>query len=68
MIRSLQSALNVTSVVVTHDLKSAFTVGDRLAFLNDGKMSFVGTLDEAHHASDPELKEFLRVGSTGAIA
>ena len=68
LIRSLQSALNVTSVVVTHDLKSAFTVGDRVAFLNEGKMSFVGTLDEAQHAGDPELKEFLRVGSTGEIA
>ena len=68
LIRSLQSALNVTSVVVTHDIKSAFTVGDRIAFLYEGKMSFVGTLLEAKQARDQRLHEFLRVGSTGAFA
>lgn len=68
LIRSLQSALNVTSVVVTHDLKSAFSVGDRVAFLHDGRMSFVGPLHEAQQTTDPRLREFLRVGSTGAIA
>ena len=68
LIRSLQSALNVTSVVVTHDIKSAFTVGDRVAFLQEGRMSFVGTLLEAKQSRDPRLHEFLRVGSTGAFA
>ena len=68
LIRSLQAALHVTSVVVTHDIKSAFTVGDRVAFLHDGRMSFVGTVDEAQRSGDPLLREFLRVGSTAASA
>ncbi len=65
LIRNLQSALQVTSVVVTHDIKSAFTVGDRIAFLYDGKMSFVGTVAEARTTSDERLRAFLRIGSTG---
>lgn len=64
LIRTLQRALNVTSVVVTHDIKSAFTVGDRVAFLYDGKLRFVGTMDESRQSTDPRLQEFLRGGIT----
>ncbi len=67
LIRDLQSALNVTSVVVTHDIKSAFTVADRLAFLHDGRLSFVGTGDEALHSKDTVLRDFLRGGTTEGI-
>ncbi len=67
LIRDLQSALNVTSVVVTHDIKSAFTVADRLAFLHDGRLSFVGTVDEALHSKDTRLRDFLRGGATEGI-
>src|SRR5947199_3102211 len=47
MIIDLQSKLNVTSVVVTHDIQSAFSVGARLALLNNGVVECVGTIDEA---------------------
>lgn len=62
LIRNLQSALGVTSVVVTHDIQSAFTVGDRIAFLSDGELRFVGSVDEARASHDPRLYEFLHVG------
>jgi phospholipid/cholesterol/gamma-HCH transport system ATP-binding protein len=68
LIRSLQAALRVTSVVVTHDIRSAFTVGDRVAFLHDGRMSFIGTVDQAQRSDDPRMRDFLRVGSTAATA
>jgi len=68
LIRSLQSALNVTSVVVTHDIKSAFTVGDRIAFLFEGQMKFVGSVEEAKRSPDPQLREFLQLGATGALS
>ena len=68
LIRNLQAALQVTSIVVTHDIKSAFTVGDRIAFLHEGRMSFVGTVAEARSTPDPRLREFLHIGSTGDIA
>ncbi|HET6372877.1 MAG TPA: ATP-binding cassette domain-containing protein, partial [Candidatus Polarisedimenticolia bacterium] len=67
LIRDLQSALNVTSVVVTHDIKSAFSVGDRIAFLHDGRLSFVGTMDEARRTTDARLREFLHGGATVGI-
>lgn len=61
-ISDLQSKLGVTSVVVTHDLHSAFAVADRLAFLHGGRIEFVGTRDEFRGSSDPALQEFLHAG------
>ena len=68
LIRSLQKALNVTSVVVTHDIQSAFTVGDRIAFLSEGELCWVGTIDEARTAREPRLREFLRVGTSAEVS
>jgi phospholipid/cholesterol/gamma-HCH transport system ATP-binding protein len=59
MIRNLQNTLNVTSVVVTHDIASAFMVGDRVAFLHQGEMAFVGSVGEAQVSTDPRLTAFL---------
>jgi phospholipid/cholesterol/gamma-HCH transport system ATP-binding protein len=60
LIISLQSKLSVTSVVVTHDIQSAFSVGDRIAFLNKGVFEWVGTMDEARNADHAVLRDFLR--------
>lgn len=68
LIRNLQSALNVTSVVVTHDIQSAFTVGDRIAFLGEGDLCWVGSVDEARTASEPRLREFLKVGTSAGVS
>jgi phospholipid/cholesterol/gamma-HCH transport system ATP-binding protein len=65
LIRSMQARLRVTSVVVTHDIGSAFFVGDRVAFLFEGRMDFVGTIDEARNASTPTLRTFLSGGREG---
>jgi phospholipid/cholesterol/gamma-HCH transport system ATP-binding protein len=60
LILALQSKLNVTSVVVTHDIQSAFSVGDRIAFLNKGVFEWVGPIEEARDTDHPILREFLR--------
>ena len=65
LIRSLQKRLGVTSIVVTHDIHSAFTVGDRVAFLRDGKILFDGTVEEAKMATEPMLRNFLQGGGYG---
>jgi phospholipid/cholesterol/gamma-HCH transport system ATP-binding protein len=62
LIRDLQEKLGVTSVVVTHDLQSAFVVADRLAFLQGGKIQFTGTREEFRASSDLALHEFLYAG------
>ena len=59
LIRDLQRRFGLTSVVVTHDLHSAFTVADRIAFLHDGRIAFSGTPDEARRSTEPLLREFL---------
>ncbi len=62
LILRLQEQLGVTSVVVTHDMDSCMTVSDRIAFLYERRMSFVGTLAEAKAAEFPPLEEFLQGG------
>jgi phospholipid/cholesterol/gamma-HCH transport system ATP-binding protein len=63
LIIDLQSKLSVTSVVVTHDIQSAFSVGDRIAFLNKGVFEWVGTMEEARDADHPVLREFLKASA-----
>ena len=62
LICDLQAKLGVTSVVVTHDIQSAFEVADRLAFLQGGQIRFVGTKDEIRASSDLTLHGFLFSG------
>jgi phospholipid/cholesterol/gamma-HCH transport system ATP-binding protein len=59
MIRDLQKRLGFTSVVVTHDLRSAFMVGDRFALLDRGVIRFTGTADEVRATSDELMREFV---------
>jgi phospholipid/cholesterol/gamma-HCH transport system ATP-binding protein len=60
LIRNLQQRLGFTSVVVTHDLKSAFMVGDRFALLDQGRIRFSGTADEVRSTRDELMREFLK--------
>ncbi len=66
LIIDLQSKLNVTSVVVTHDIQSAFSVGDRIAFLNQGVFEWVGTMEQARDADHPVLREFFKASAVVA--
>ncbi len=59
LIRSIQERLGVTSVVVTHDVALARRIGDRLAFLDDGRFVFLGDWQEADAAGPQELADFL---------
>ncbi len=59
LIRAMQRKLGVTSVVVTHDLGSAFKVADRFAFLHEGRIIFTGTPEEIRATTDPRVREFV---------
>jgi phospholipid/cholesterol/gamma-HCH transport system ATP-binding protein len=65
LICSLQKRLGITSIVVTHDIHSAFTVGDRIAFLHEGRIAFDGSVDEARQTTEPLLQQFLQGGGYG---
>jgi phospholipid/cholesterol/gamma-HCH transport system ATP-binding protein len=59
LMHSLQEALKVTSIVVTHDLRLAELVADRLVLLHEGQWVFQGTYAEFLHSSHPEVLRFL---------
>jgi phospholipid/cholesterol/gamma-HCH transport system ATP-binding protein len=59
LIRRLQERYHVTSIVVTHDMKSAFHIGDHIAYLHEGRIYFYGTPDELQVSTDPLIQDFL---------
>ena len=67
LIRSIQKRMGVTSVVVTHDLHSAWKVGDRLALLHEGRVQFTGTPAEAESTSDLLMRQFIEGRSEGPV-
>ena len=67
LIRDMQKRMGVTSVVVTHDLASAYKIGDQIAMLNDGKIVFEGTPEETRNTRDPMVRQFIEGSSQGPI-
>jgi phospholipid/cholesterol/gamma-HCH transport system ATP-binding protein len=59
LVTRLASELGVTSVTVTHDVRGAFKVADRLALLDGGKVVLEGTKEEFMESDNPKVKEFL---------
>lgn len=51
--------LGVTGVMVTHDMRSAFAVADRIAMLYQGRIHAVGTVDEIRRTDDPIVRQFI---------
>src|SRR6267378_3707740 len=60
LIRRLQHRFGMTSIVVTHDMKSAAQVGDHIAYLHEGRIYFHGTPDELTRCQDPIIQDFLQ--------
>jgi phospholipid/cholesterol/gamma-HCH transport system ATP-binding protein len=63
MIR-MRKVLGVTSVVITHDMRSAYSVGTRIAMLYEGRVRQVGTVDEIRHTNDPIVRQFIEGRAT----
>ncbi len=59
LIEKLQDELGVTSIVVSHDVRGSFRVGDRVALLSEGKIRMVGTPEELKQSQDPAVRNFL---------
>lgn len=59
LIRRLQTRLRVTSIVVTHDMKSAFHVADEVAYMLGGTLYFRGSPEELRTSTDPVLRNFV---------
>jgi len=59
-IKELTEKLNVTSVVVTHDMYSVKNVANQVAMINEGKIHFTGSAEELINSDDPIIKEFIQ--------
>ncbi len=59
LITGLKSKLSITSIVVTHDMKSAFAISDRLAMVHSGRIIQTGTVAEFQSSSDPRVSDFI---------
>lgn len=60
LIRKTQERFGVTSVLVTHDMESAYYAADRIAMLYQGKIVLVGTVDEIKNSTNPIVKAFIK--------
>lgn len=67
LILRMQEKLKVTSIVVTHDMTSAFKVGNRIAMLYRGTILGVGTPDEIKKTNDPVIRQFITGSADGPI-
>jgi len=59
LITGLQQKLNITSIVVTHDMKSAFSISDRIAMVHSGRIIMAGTVEEFRESTDMRVADFI---------
>jgi phospholipid/cholesterol/gamma-HCH transport system ATP-binding protein len=68
LIVDLNSQLHVTSVTVTHDMKSASKIADRIVMLYNGHVQFSGTPEEINSTDDPVVRQFIAGSAEGPIS
>ena len=61
LIKKLKYQLKLTSIVVTHDMRLAKKLADRVVFLHEAKARFFGPMSEMERSTDPMVQEFLRL-------
>lgn len=67
LIRNLHDTLKTTSITVTHDMKSAYKIADRIAMLYDRKIIAVGTPDEIKNSDNEIVRQFISGSAEGPI-
>ena len=67
LILDLSKKLSITSVVVTHDMKSVFSIADRVAMLYEGRVLEVGESDTVKNSSNPMVRQFIAGSPDGPI-
>ncbi|MFH1098208.1 MAG: ABC transporter ATP-binding protein [Candidatus Desantisbacteria bacterium] len=67
LIKELQAKLSLTSIAVTHDMTSAYTIADRIAMLYDGKIIEIGTPKEIKNTKNPVVQQFINGSAEGPI-
>jgi phospholipid/cholesterol/gamma-HCH transport system ATP-binding protein len=67
LIRQLNDALGLTSIIVSHDLDETFHIADQVIVLANGKIAAQGTPDEVRHSTDPLVKQFVTAAPDGPV-
>jgi phospholipid/cholesterol/gamma-HCH transport system ATP-binding protein len=67
LIKDLSVKLIITSVVVTHDMQSVFSIGDRIAMVHKGQIVEIGTPEEIRNSKNPFIKQFINGNPEGPI-
>jgi phospholipid/cholesterol/gamma-HCH transport system ATP-binding protein len=67
LIRELSDNYGVTSIVVSHDLTSIFTIADRIAMIYQGQVRLLGTPDDFQRSPDPVVQQFITGQAEGPM-
>ena len=67
LIKDLSVKLMITSIVVTHDMHSVFTIADRIAMIHQGKIVEIGTPEEIKSSQNPLIQQFIKGNPDGPI-
>ncbi len=67
LIKRLQKRLGMTSIAVTHDMRSAYHIADRIAMLHEGRIHAVGTPEEIQATQDPAVRQFIEGSAEGPL-
>ncbi len=67
LIVNLNQKINATSIAVTHDMASAFRIGQRIVMLSRGRIVFDGTPEQIQRTDDPMVRQFIEGRSEGPL-
>jgi len=67
LIRRLQERLGITSIAVTHDMRSAYHIADRIAMLHEGRIHAIGSPAEIQSTTDPAVRQFIEGSAEGPL-
>ena len=67
LIRDLNDALGLTSIIVSHDLHETFAIADQVAMIANGRVVAQGTPDELRHSDDPLVQQFVGAQADGPV-
>lgn len=67
LILKLKRQRGLTSVVVTHDMRLARKLADRVVFLAGGRVAFFGTRDEMRRSPEPDIQEFIQLDEASLL-
>ncbi len=67
LISNMAKELNVTAIVISHDLKSIFSIADRITMLHKGKILLDGTINDFKNSKDEVIQQFINAKAEGVI-